>query len=139
MHLIYADNATLYVPVERLDLVQKYSGGEAHDPPLDKLGGVGWEKTKAKAKKAMRDMAEELLKLYAERKLVEGHSYPPDTPWQREFEDGFEYQLTEDRTRKVPSKTSRRTWKPRRRWIGSSAAMLATVRPRSQSGPSSRQ
>jgi transcription-repair coupling factor (superfamily II helicase) len=96
MLLYYADDAKLYVPVERLDLVQRYSSAEGNQPTLDKLGGIGWQKTKAKAKRAMRDMADELLRLYAERKLVHGHSFPPDVPWQREFEEGFEYTLTPD-------------------------------------------
>lgn len=96
MLLTYAEGARLYVPVERLDLVQRYSGSEGHRPQLDKLGGLGWQKAKARARRAMRDMAEELLKLYAERKLVQGHAYGADTPWQQEFEDAFEYQLTPD-------------------------------------------
>jgi transcription-repair coupling factor (superfamily II helicase) len=96
MLLYYADEAKLYVPVERLDLVQRYSSAEGHQPQLDRLGGIGWQKTKAKAKRAMRDMADELLRLYAERKLVGGHAFSADTPWQREFEDGFEYVLTPD-------------------------------------------
>jgi transcription-repair coupling factor (superfamily II helicase) len=96
MLLYYAEEAKLYVPVERLDLVQRYSSAEGHQPALDRLGGIGWQKTKAKAKRAMRDMADELLRLYAERKLVQGHPFPPDAPWQREFEDGFEYTLTPD-------------------------------------------
>jgi transcription-repair coupling factor (superfamily II helicase) len=96
MLLTYAEGARLYVPVERLDLVQRYSGGEGHQPPLDRLGGIGWQKTKARARRAMRDMAEELLELYAERKLVAGHAFGADSPWQHEFEDAFEYQLTPD-------------------------------------------
>ncbi|HLE61777.1 MAG TPA: transcription-repair coupling factor [Pyrinomonadaceae bacterium] len=96
MLLYYADDAKLYVPVERLDLVQRYSSAEGHQPQLDRLGGLGWQKTKAKAKRAMRDMADELLKLYAERKLVNGYAFAADTPWQHEFEDGFEYVLTPD-------------------------------------------
>src|SRR5947207_6142209 len=96
MLLYYADDAKLYVPVERLDLVQRYSSAEGHQPTLDRLGGLGWHKTKAKAKRAMRDMADELLRLYAERKLVEGHAFPQDAPWQREFEEGFQYTLTAD-------------------------------------------
>ncbi|HEX7721812.1 MAG TPA: transcription-repair coupling factor [Pyrinomonadaceae bacterium] len=96
MLLYYADEAKLYVPVERLDLVQRYSSAEGNQPTLDRLGGLGWHKTKAKAKRAMRDMADELLRLYAERKLVHGHAYPQDTPWQHEFEQGFEYTLTAD-------------------------------------------
>ncbi len=96
MLLYYADDAKLYVPVERLDLVQRYSSAEGNQPALDRLGGLGWQKTKAKAKRAMRDMADELLRLYAERKLVGGFAYPADSPWQREFEEGFEYVLTPD-------------------------------------------
>ena len=96
MLLFYAEDSKLYVPVERLDLVQRYSSAEGHQPTLDRLGGLGWQKTKAKAKRAMRDMADELLRLYAERKLVGGYAFAADTPWQREFEDGFEYVLTAD-------------------------------------------
>jgi transcription-repair coupling factor (superfamily II helicase) len=96
MLLFYAEDAKLYVPVERLDLVQRYSSAEGQQPALDRLGGLGWQKTKAKAKRAMRDMADELLRLYAERKLVGGYAFAADTPWQQEFEDGFEYVLTPD-------------------------------------------
>ena len=96
MLLFYADEAKLYVPVERLDLVQRYSSAEGHQPQLDRLGGLGWQKTKAKAKRAMRDMADELLRLYAERKLVGGYAFAADTPWQHEFEDGFPFVLTPD-------------------------------------------
>ena len=96
MLLFYADEAKLYVPVERLDLVQRYSSAEGHQPQLDRLGGLGWQKTKAKAKRAMRDMADELLRLYAERKLVGGFAFAADTPWQQEFEDGFPFVLTPD-------------------------------------------
>jgi len=97
MLLTYAEGSKLYVPVERLDLVQKFSSSESGSrPSVDKLGGVNWQKTKARVKKAMRDMAEELLKLYAERKLVRREPFSEDSPWQQEFEDAFEYQLTPD-------------------------------------------
>ncbi len=96
MLLFYLEDAKLYVPVERLDLVQRFSSAEGHQPTLDRLGGLGWLKTKARAKRAMRDMADELLRLYAERKLVGGYAFAADTPWQQEFEDGFEYVLTPD-------------------------------------------
>ncbi|MCW5959584.1 MAG: transcription-repair coupling factor [Pyrinomonadaceae bacterium] len=96
MLLVYAENAKLFVPVERLDLVSRYSSGEAQAPTLDRLGGLGWQKTKAKAKRAMRDMADELLRLYAERKLVQGYAFSGDTPWQKEFEDAFPFQVTTD-------------------------------------------
>jgi len=96
MLLFYLEDAKLFVPVERLDLVQRFSSAEGHQPTLDRLGGLGWQKTKARAKRAMRDMADELLRLYAERKLVGGYAFAADTPWQQEFEDGFEYVLTPD-------------------------------------------
>ncbi|MEO5857372.1 MAG: transcription-repair coupling factor [Pyrinomonadaceae bacterium] len=101
MLLIYADDAKLFVPVERLDLVSRYSSGESTSPTIDKLGGLGWQKTKAKAKRAMRDMADELLKLYAERKLVQGYAFSPDAPWQHEFEDAFPYDLTVDQAKAI--------------------------------------
>ncbi len=96
MLLIYAEKTKLFVPVERMDLVSRYSSGEATSPTLDRLGGLGWQKTKAKAKRAMRDMADELLRLYAERKLVQGFAFSADSPWQTEFEDAFPYELTPD-------------------------------------------
>jgi transcription-repair coupling factor (superfamily II helicase) len=94
LELRYAGEDKLFVPVERLDLVQKYTG--ASRPPIDRLGGTSWERAKTKVKKAMRDMAEELLKLYAARKAVPGHAFGPDSHWQQEFEDAFEYDLTVD-------------------------------------------
>ncbi len=94
MELHYAGDDKLFVPLERLDLVQKYTGGA--NPPLDKLGGTSWEKAKTRVKKAMRDMAEELLKLYAARKAVVGHAFTPDAHWHQEFADAFPYELTPD-------------------------------------------
>ncbi|HMD34301.1 MAG TPA: transcription-repair coupling factor, partial [Vicinamibacterales bacterium] len=94
IELRYAGEDKLFVPVERLDLIQKYSG--ATRPPLDRLGGTSWERAKTRIKKAMRDMAEELLKLYAARKAVAGHAFSADSHWQQEFEDAFEYELTPD-------------------------------------------
>ena len=91
MELRYAGDDKLFVPVERLDLVQKYTG--AARPPLDKLGGTTWEKAKTRVKKAMRDMAEELLKLYAARK-----ARPPGTPCRRH--------CTGSRSSRTPSRTS---------------------------------
>ena len=96
MELRYAGEDKLFVPVERLDLVQKYSGGA--QPSLDRLGGTTWEKAKTRVKKAMRDMAGELLKLYAARKAVPGFAFSPDTHWQEEFENAFEWDLTPDQT-----------------------------------------
>jgi transcription-repair coupling factor (superfamily II helicase) len=94
--LTYQDEARLYVPVERLDLIQKYSNVGGARPALDRLGGTSWAKTKTRIKKSMRDMAGELLRLYAERQVVEGYSFSVDTAWQQEFEDAFEFELTPD-------------------------------------------
>ena len=96
MILEYAEGARLYVPLTRLDLVQKYRSSEGVKPVLNRLGTQQWQKTKARVKKAMQDMAEELLKLYAIRKSAEGHAFAADSEWQREFEDSFEFSETED-------------------------------------------
>jgi transcription-repair coupling factor (superfamily II helicase) len=99
MELRYHGDDKLFVPVDRLDLVQKFSGSGR--PTLDRLGGATWEKAKARVKKAMRDMADELLKLYAARKAVQGHAFPADTHWQEEFEGAFPYELTPDQANAV--------------------------------------
>jgi transcription-repair coupling factor (superfamily II helicase) len=99
LELHYAGEDKLFVPVERLDLVQKYTG--ATRPPVDRLGGASWERAKSRVKKAMRDMAEELLKLYAARKAVPGYAFSADSHWQQEFEDAFEYDLTPDQVTAV--------------------------------------
>jgi transcription-repair coupling factor (superfamily II helicase) len=118
MLLVYTDDAKLFVPVERLDLVSRFSSGEATSPSLDKLGGIGWQKTKAKVKRAMRDMADELLKLYAERKLVSGYAFSPDAPWQHEFEDAFPYELTVDQAKAIEDvKTDMETARPMDRLV----------------------
>jgi transcription-repair coupling factor (superfamily II helicase) len=102
--LEYLEGDRLYVPLARLDLVQKYRalgrpGGEATLPRLDRLGGGTWQRTKARAQRALRDMAAELLKLYAERATRPGHAFAADTHWQGEFEDAFEWEETPDQQR----------------------------------------
>jgi transcription-repair coupling factor (superfamily II helicase) len=94
--LTYQEGAKLYVPVERLDLIQKYSSMGGTRPTLDRLGGTSWAKTKSRIKKSMRNMAEELLKLYAQRQTIPGYAFSADTAWQQEFEDAFEFELTRD-------------------------------------------
>ncbi len=101
MLLEYADAARLYVPLTRLDLVQKYRSAEGVKPTLNHLGSAAWGKTKARVRKAMKDMTEELLKLYAQRKAAQGHIFPPDNQWMREFEDAFEYSETEDQDQAI--------------------------------------
>jgi transcription-repair coupling factor (superfamily II helicase) len=97
MVLEFAEQARLYVPLTRLDLIQKYrsaDGGPA--PELNRMGGQQWARTKSRVKKAMEDMAGELLKLYAARKATAGFAFAPDNEFQREFEDAFEFNETED-------------------------------------------
>jgi transcription-repair coupling factor (superfamily II helicase) len=84
----------LYVPSDSLDQVTKYVGGE--QPPLDKMGGADWQKRKGRARKAVREIAAELIRLYAARMSAPGHQFGPDTPWQRELEDAFPYVETPD-------------------------------------------
>ena len=96
MLLEYAEGARLYVPLTRLDLIQKYRSSEGAKPALSHLGTQAWAKTKARVRKAMKDMTEELLKLYAQRKMAQGHSFPAGNEFVREFEDTFEFNETED-------------------------------------------
>jgi transcription-repair coupling factor (superfamily II helicase) len=97
MILEFAEEAKLYVPLTRLDLIQKYRSTESGPAPvLHRLGTQQWAKTKARVKKAMQDMADELLKLYAQRKAAQGHAYSADNEFQREFEDAFDYNETDD-------------------------------------------
>ena len=101
MLLEYAEGARLYVPLTRLDLIQKYRSSEGAKPALSHLGTQAWAKTKARVRKAMKDMADELLKLYAERKMAKGHSFPEGNEFVREFEDAFEFSETEDQAQAI--------------------------------------
>jgi transcription-repair coupling factor (superfamily II helicase) len=97
MILEFAEQAKLYVPLTRLDLIQKYRSTDTGPAPvLNRLGSQQWVKTKARVKKAMQDMAAELLKLYAQRRTAEGTAFSPDNDFQREFEDSFDYRETDD-------------------------------------------
>ena len=96
IQLRYADGGMLNVSLERADLIQRYVSPDGSVVPLDKLGGASWAKVKRRAKKAIRDMAEELLKLYAQRKLEKGHAYSKDGPEMAEFEATFPYEPTAD-------------------------------------------
>jgi transcription-repair coupling factor (superfamily II helicase) len=97
MILEFADEARLYVPLTRLDLIQKYRSSEGGPAPvLNRLGSQQWAKTKARVRKAMEDMTDELLKLYAQRKAARGHAFSPDNEFQREFEDAFDFTETDD-------------------------------------------
>ena len=94
--LEFAEQSKLYVPVEQAYLVTKYVGVGRRHPPLDTMGGSRWERAKISAQKAVMDYAAQLLSVQAERDSLAGHAYPPDTAWQREFEDAFVYEETED-------------------------------------------
>jgi transcription-repair coupling factor (superfamily II helicase) len=96
MVLSYLGGDKLKVPIEAFDQIQRYSAAEAARPALDRLGSGQWDKVKRRVKKAMRDMAAELLRLYAERKARPGHAFSSDSPWLREFEAGFEFEETPD-------------------------------------------
>jgi transcription-repair coupling factor (superfamily II helicase) len=96
MQIEYSGGGKLLMPMENLNLIQRFTAGEEAQPKLDKLGGTAWARTKASVKKAMRDMADELLKLYATRQMVHGHAFGKDSPWQFDFEDAFEFDETED-------------------------------------------
>ncbi len=97
MILEFAEQARLYVPLTRLDLIQKYRSSEGGPAPiLNRLGSQQWAKTKAKVRKAMEDMTDELLKLYAQRKAARGHAFSADNEFQREFEDAFDFTETDD-------------------------------------------
>ena len=101
LKIAYQGSDTLFVPATQLDLVSKYIGGGGEDANvrLNKIGTDAWEKTKTKARKAAKDMAGELIKLYAARKRLEGFAFAADSPWQQEFEDNFPYPETDDQLR----------------------------------------
>lgn len=89
----------LWVPTNQLDLVSKYTGGEK--PKLSKMGGTDWKKTKARAKAAVREIAKELIRLYAQRRATRGYAFSPDTPWQQELEEAFEFVETADQLQAI--------------------------------------
>jgi len=99
--LEYAEGNQLYLPVERLDLVSKYLGGDVAAARLDRLGGASWQRVKESVRTSLREMAEELLKLYAQRAVAVGHPFSPDTSWQREFEAAFRFEETSDQIRAI--------------------------------------
>jgi transcription-repair coupling factor (superfamily II helicase) len=99
--LEYAEGNQLFLPVERLDLISKYLGGDAGTARLDRLGGASWQRVKESVRAALRDMAEELLKLYARRSVADGHGFSTDTAWQREFEAAFRFEETPDQLRSI--------------------------------------
>ncbi|TLS48603.1 transcription-repair coupling factor [Paenibacillus antri] len=102
LHILYAGGDKLSVPIEQIDMVQKYIGAEeGKEPKVYKLGGGDWTKAKSKARSAVKDIADELIKLYAARQAAPGHAFPKDTPYQQEFEAMFPYDETTDQLRAI--------------------------------------
>ena len=94
--ILYADDGVVYVPTYQLEIVQKYIGAEGKTPKINKMGGAEWARTTAKIKDSLREYAQELVDLYAKRSQIKGHAFGEDTVWQKEFEEGFIYEETED-------------------------------------------
>ena len=96
LDIVYDKGDKLYVPVDQLDMIQKYIGSEGNSPKVNKLGGTEWQKAKTKVRNSINKIAEELVKLYAARSTMKGHKFSKDTQWQRQFEDEFPFQETPD-------------------------------------------
>ena len=101
MKISYANNASLYVLATQFDKIQKYSGADGAAPKVHRLGGKEWSNTKAKVRTAVKDIAADLVKLYAARQAKQGYRYLPDTVWQKEFEEEFEFEETDDQLRAI--------------------------------------
>ncbi|MDR7002285.1 transcription-repair coupling factor [Neobacillus niacini] len=101
LHIRYQGTDKLYVPVEQIDLIQKYVGSEGKEPKIYKLGGTDWKKVKKKVQSSVQDIADDLIKLYAEREAAVGYAFSPDGDMQREFETNFAYQETDDQLRSI--------------------------------------
>ena len=95
----YKNDDVLYVPTNQLDTIRKFVGGGERIPKVNRLGGKEWEQTKARVKKNLREVAKELIELYAKRQKVQGYAFSKDTPWQTQFENSFPYQETDDQLR----------------------------------------
>jgi len=99
IHLEYAGEEFIYIPIEQVNLIQRYIGHGGSAPRLDKIGGKSWDNRKQRVRKSVEDLAERLVKLYSKRKRAHGFAYPPDTEWQVDFEAAFPYEETEDQLR----------------------------------------
>lgn len=116
MKIKYQGTDKLYVPVEQINLVQKYVGTEGKEPKLYKLGGSEWKRVKRKVESSVQDIAEDLIKLYAEREASVGYAFSPDTELQREFEATFPYKETQDQLRSIAE--IKKIWRDRAQWTG---------------------
>lgn len=97
----YAGDDKLYIPVEQVQLLHKYIGAEGHVPRLSRMGGSDWNRVRSKAKAAVTEMAGELLRLQAQRQVLQGHAFSADTVWQKEFEEAFPYEETQDQLKSI--------------------------------------
>ncbi len=101
LHIQYAGGDRLSVPIEQIDMVQKYVGTEEKEPKMTKMGGAEWQRAKSRAQSSVRDIADDLIKLYAERQAAPGYAFSKDTPYQSEFEAMFPYEETQDQLRAI--------------------------------------
>ena len=109
----YENDDILYIPTSALDSIRKYIGADAIHPKINRLGSKDWENSKAKVKKNLREVAKDLIELYAKREKTKGYSFSKDTPWQKEFEEKFPYQETEDQLRCIEEvKKDMESYKP---------------------------
>jgi transcription-repair coupling factor (superfamily II helicase) len=131
----YAEGDKLYIPVDRLDRIQRYIGPEGFTPRVERLGGTSWEALKEKVKKSIQEVAEELVAIYAAREVMERSAFAPPDRLYEEFASRFEFEETPDQAR--PSRTSTPIWAGPSPWIASSAATRDSARRRWPSGPPS--
>ena len=101
LHIKYGGDDKLFVPTDQVGLLQKYIGAEGEVPRLSRMGGTEWVRAKARAKKSVEDIAKHLIEIYAKRRKAEGHAFPPDDSSQREFEEAFPYQETDDQLKAI--------------------------------------
>lgn len=101
LYIKYAKEDKLYLPVEQIDILQRYVGGEGHPPKVSSLGGQEWARVKSRVRASVQELARDLLSLYAAREAVKGYAFLPDQPWQQEFEERFPYEETPDQLRAI--------------------------------------
>lgn len=101
MEIHYSGYDVLYVPTDQIQFLQRYIGNEGEAPRLSRMGGADWKKARAKAQKSIDNLAEKLVALYAKREITDGYAFPPDTPFQQEFEEAFPYEETQDQLKAV--------------------------------------
>lgn len=118
----YKDEDILYVPTSSLDTVRKYIGTGDKEPRLNRLGSKEWENTKNRVKNNLREVAKDLIELYAKRQKMQGFAFSKDNEWQKQFEDEFPYQETDDQLRCIEE--AKRIWNKQSQWIDYFVEML---------------